>query len=366
MNAAVSPSMESGERSVIRPEDVHESFRGEFLMLSPNSRRVVSKELLEDIQELEREGTVADVFDESGLLTQEGYLQLIDAEPDVSLPEEEFLEVVEEVFFTQLKHYGESLGHPYHDIPHDLETAFNFTKVLAEFLKTTELPLSEVQCAIIDALAHDLGHCGRTLRQFDPSTDERIIGEISNEMRAVTLLDPILKKYGFSIRQRLASQGRILATTFFDFDKEKDLMPDEKLTPHSRLERLLSISDLAAGALMEDEERFLDRTEAVLFAEKPKKAWPKDMEDWFKKMDGFFRFFVSKRMKGSNGDVLLETEAIFGAVFKQRSAMFDVLNDENEQVRNIAGQVFKEFLENARQRFQPYFDELQRESGTAA
>lgn len=357
----MSQSMESGERSVIRPGDVHESFREEFFALSPNSKRVVSNVLLEDIRKLEADGKVANVFDESGRLTQGGFLQLTYAEPDRYLSEREFLYMVEEIFFTQLKHYGESLGHPYHDVPHDLETALNFTKVLAEFLKTTELPLSEVQCAIIDALAHDLGHCGRTLRQFNPDTGGRIDGEISNEMQAVTLLDPILKKYGFSIRQRLASQGRILATTFFDLDKANDLRIDEKSAPHLRLERLLSISDLAAGALMEDEGRFLDRTEAVLFTEKPKKAWPKDMEDWLKKMDGFFRFFVSKRMKDGNGEVLPEAQAIFGEVFAQRSKLFDVLNNPNERVRDIAGQVFERFLEAARRRFQPYFDELERD-----
>ena len=277
------------ETRYVHPDLVHETYQKDFEKLSPNSRRIISPLLLEDIWKLcERtEGLeFEDLFDREGLLTQKGYTTLIAAEPDVILPEESFHNLIKTFFCLQLAHYGESGGHAYHNVPHDFDVTENGMRSIREIIKTIKLPLSEIQIYILAHFAHDLGHCGRTLRQLDPETDERIADKdryttgLSNEAHSVALTDQFLKAAGFSIRQRLVFQGMVMGTTFFDIKKAHLLTPEEKPIPHTLLERMLSINDLAAGTLMGSEDEFLDRSLAALFDEKPKKVWPKNIDEW--------------------------------------------------------------------------------------
>ena len=67
----MAPSIETRvigvEEGLVRPTDVHKSFYDEFMRLSPNSRRVVSPVLLEDIRALESNNAIQNLFDADGL-----------------------------------------------------------------------------------------------------------------------------------------------------------------------------------------------------------------------------------------------------------------------------------------------------------
>ncbi|MDP4008070.1 MAG: HD domain-containing protein [Candidatus Peregrinibacteria bacterium] len=319
--------------------------------LSPNMRVVTSPALQEDILAISPE------FD--GTLTQEMYDQICTQKNDKVLSNSDLYKLAADLLTYQYNLYGVEGEHPYHDIEHSSGVTA-LAKNVVGILKRRANPINDAdaQIFILAAVAHDLGHCGRTLRQFDPETGEKLTIDDgrSNEQQAVFLADPILKKEGFSIRQRLHFQSLILATTFDE--RQPNAIPDEeKFPPQTHEERLMSIIDLGDGALMEDEVEFLDRTMKVLFAEKPQAKWPRNMTHWLQTMNGFWKF-VEMRMKGADGEIIPEAEALFGEVFRTRKKMFAMLTSEDPSTKAEAERQFEELLSAAHAKFQPYFEKL--------
>jgi hypothetical protein len=257
--------------------------------ISANSKKIFSKDLENDLQNLGIENKTR----------------------DKEFKENDYREMALHAWEAQ-KGFESETKNAYHNFPHELEVAFRVLK----FFEDVDDPnlRKDMPLIFFAALYHDADHFGKTARVSPDG--------LSNEEHAIAVVaDKEAKNVGFSVNDRVIIHGLIISTTF----ENKEIKPD------TELEKLLVAADL--GGVMKDIDEWLIESGNVALESKDR---PKSVQEFIKGRIGFLNYLEESSKTNEYINKFLGVH-----ITRQREALDVIMVDNNGENHPVLKEIIQ-------------------------